>query len=62
MQRTINSLKNLWQDETGQDVVEYALLAALVALSVASEMHSFGKTMKKDYNTIGNDFVKHKQY
>jgi hypothetical protein len=33
-----------------------------VALSVASGMNRFGKTMKKDYNTIRDDFVKHKRY
>jgi pilus assembly protein Flp/PilA len=28
-----NILKRLWRDETGQDLVEYALVAALLALA-----------------------------
>lgn len=62
LQLVVNSLKALWQDESGQDVIEYALLAALVALTAVSSMHAFGKNMKKDYTTIGTDFAKQKKY
>jgi pilus assembly protein Flp/PilA len=62
LQRAVQSLKTLWHDESGQDVVEYALLAALIALSVVSEMHKFGTALEKDYTTIGTDFAKHKNY
>jgi Flp pilus assembly pilin Flp len=62
LQRAVNSLKTLWQDESGQDVVEYALLASLIALAVAGEVHNFGTALKKDYTTIGDDFAKHKNY
>jgi Flp pilus assembly pilin Flp len=60
--RAIISLKSLWQDESGQDVVEYALLAALIAMSVVPELHKFGTALEKDYTTIGTDFAKHKNY
>lgn len=62
MLRAIISLKSLWQDESGQDVVEYALLAALIAMSVVPELHKFGTALEKDYTTIGTDFAKHKNY
>ena len=31
-----NLLKRLWQDEQGQDLVEYALLLVLIALAAAA--------------------------
>ena len=33
-----NLLTRLWQDEGGQDLVEYALLMALIALAALSTM------------------------
>lgn len=62
MHRAFISLKQLWRDESGQDVVEYALLAALLAMSVVSDLHKFGTALKNDYTTIGTDFAKHKNY
>jgi pilus assembly protein Flp/PilA len=40
-------------DETGQDVIEYALLAALVALAAFAAMHNFGRKLGRDYTKIG---------
>jgi pilus assembly protein Flp/PilA len=31
-----NIMKRLWKDEEGQDLIEYALLVALVALAMAA--------------------------
>ena len=33
-----NFLRRLWREEEGQDLVEYALLVALVALGAVVEM------------------------
>jgi Flp pilus assembly pilin Flp len=35
-------LTNLWKDERGQDVIEYALLTAFVALSAAAVFYGAG--------------------
>ena len=38
-------LKRLWQDEQGQDLVEYALLLVLIALVAVSTLQTLGKTI-----------------
>lgn len=32
----MNTLKRLWKEDEGQDLIEYALLVALIALAVAA--------------------------
>ena len=39
-------LKRLWQDEQGQDLVEYALLVALIALVAATTVQSVGTAIQ----------------
>lgn len=34
------TLKRLWQEEQGQDLVEYALVAALIALASVAALNS----------------------
>ena len=41
-----NSLKRLWQDEQGQDLVEYALLLVLIALASAATIKTLGTAVK----------------
>ena len=38
-------LKRLWQDEQGQDLVEYALLLVLIALVAVSTLKTLGQTI-----------------
>jgi len=40
-----NLLKRLWQDEQGQDLVEYALLLVLIALAAATTIQTLGKSI-----------------
>jgi len=47
----INMLKKLHKEETGQDLVEYALIAALIAVACVG-------TMKALATAIGNEFTK----
>jgi len=35
-----NLLKRLWKEEAGQDLVEYALLIALIALALVAAMQT----------------------
>ena len=39
-------LKNLWQDEQGQDLIEYTLLMAFVALASAALFIGAGGSIK----------------
>jgi pilus assembly protein Flp/PilA len=41
-----NLLKRLWQEEDGQDLVEYALLLVLIALVAATSVRTMGNAVK----------------
>jgi Flp pilus assembly pilin Flp len=41
------SVRGLWRDETGQDLIEYTLLMAFVALSSAALFASAGTNVSK---------------
>jgi pilus assembly protein Flp/PilA len=43
-----NLIKRLWKEEEGQDLIEYALLVALIALGAAAVFPTIGTTI----NTI----------
>ena len=48
-------LARLWQEEKGQDLVEYGLILALLALTIVSTMSKLGSTIKNVFsNTAGN--------
>ena len=53
MKVTGSYLQSILLDDAGQDVIEYALLAALIALAAFTAMHTFGKKLSKDYTRIG---------
>ena len=38
----LNVIRNLKQDESGQDLIEYALIAALIALAAVTSMGVLG--------------------
>jgi len=50
----LNVMKRLWQDEQGQDLIEYTLLMAFVALASAALFISSGASISQiwsDTNT-----------
>jgi pilus assembly protein Flp/PilA len=46
-------LKHLWQEEEGQDLVEYALLVVLIALAVAAAMNTLANSISSAFSTFG---------
>ena len=42
------------RDETGQSLVEYALVAALIGLAAVTAMSGFSTKMKQAFNSVGN--------
>lgn len=44
-------MRNFWQDETGQDLIEYTLLLAFVALSSAALFTNAGRSVKGIWTT-----------
>lgn len=42
------------QEDSGQDLIEYALIAALIGLGAVASMKSLATTISNAFNTIGN--------
>ena len=45
-------LTNLRQDESGQDLIEYALVAALIALGAVTSMKSVSTAIGSEFSKI----------
>ena len=52
MKQLVNRFVN---DESGQDLIEYALIAALVALVAITGLNGLASSIKAEYAKIGND-------
>ena len=50
-------LKNLMMEESGQDLIEYALVAALVGLGSVAAMSSLANSIGNTFNGIGNQLT-----
>jgi len=50
-------LKSLRQDESGQDLIEYALVAALLALCAVASMQIFSTEIANAFATIETRFT-----
>jgi len=50
----INLSRNLITDESGQDLIEYALAAALVGLASVSAMNALANSIYNFYYSIAN--------
>ena len=48
-------LKALWTDESGQDLAEYALLLALIAIVVIVAVRVLGPTIRDVFTTINTE-------
>ncbi len=48
----LNTLKNFVREEEGQDLVEYALLLALITLAVAATLGTFTESLKGVWDTV----------
>ena len=56
MKRVINPIwkMRIWQDTQGQDLVEYALAAGLVAVAAVACMPGLSGTVNNVFSRIGN--------
>jgi pilus assembly protein Flp/PilA len=48
---------NLMNDESGQDLIEYALVAALVGLGAVAAMKTLGSTISTAFGTVGTSLT-----
>ena len=46
-------LSKVWTDESGQDLIEYALVACLIALGATAAMSSFATTIGAAFTSVG---------
>jgi pilus assembly protein Flp/PilA len=51
------NLKDLMKDDEGQDLVEYALLVALLSLAAVASITALGGKIQNIFNGIGNALV-----
>jgi pilus assembly protein Flp/PilA len=49
-----NLLKRLWQEDEGQDLTEYALLLALIALGAIATMGKLGNAINSAFGNATN--------
>ena len=49
--------KALWADESGQDLVEYALLVALIAIVVIAAIRILGPIIATVFNNISDELT-----
>ena len=50
-------IKRLWTEEEGQDLIEYALLIALVALAATFGMNSLAQAINNEFTTLGSSLT-----
>jgi pilus assembly protein Flp/PilA len=50
-------LQNLMNREEGQDLVEYALVVALIALGATAAMSSLAAAISTEFGTISSSFA-----
>ena len=55
--RVLNVLRSLHRDESGQDLIEYALVAALIAFGAVSTMNALATNINTAFSKIGSKLV-----
>ena len=48
----MHTLVSLWTEESGQDLAEYAILLALIAIVVIAAVRLLGPTIRDTFQTI----------
>ena len=52
--RALSALRSLHGDESGEDLVEYALIAALIAFGAVCAMDTLANNISSAFSTIGS--------
>jgi pilus assembly protein Flp/PilA len=50
-------IKRLWSEEEGQDLIEYALLVALIALAATAGMTSLATAINTEFISLGTSLT-----
>jgi len=51
--QVVKRLRTFLTEDSGQDLIEYALIAALIALGAITSMGSLSNYISNEFNTIG---------
>lgn len=51
------ALKNLLKDDSGQDLIEYALVAGLISLAAATLLPGIGSSINSVFNNISTSLT-----
>lgn len=54
MERVTNTLLRLFEEESGQDLIEYALVAALIGFAAVAGMGTLANYISNAFSTIGS--------
>lgn len=54
MKTILNKLRSFVVDESGQDLIEYALVAGLIGLAAVVAMGSLATSIGSSFNTVGS--------
>jgi pilus assembly protein Flp/PilA len=57
MKSAMRLLEALYADESGQDLIEYALIATLIALVAITGLNGLASTIKSEYSSITSSFA-----
>jgi pilus assembly protein Flp/PilA len=52
--KLITRMRALLNEESGQDLIEYALIAALIALGALAAMGGLSNAISNEFNVVGN--------
>jgi pilus assembly protein Flp/PilA len=54
MRRVSDCVKDLFLEDSGQDLIEYALVAGLIGLGAVLAMSGLATKIGNSFNTVGN--------
>jgi len=57
MKNILRTLNALHKDESGQDLIEYALVAALIAFGAVTAMNSLAGNINTTFSKIGSKLI-----
>ena len=54
MPKNLINLLKIWSDSTGQDLIEYALMAGFVAVAAGAAFPPLADTISQIFSTVGS--------
>jgi len=54
MEPVARILQNLWQDESGQDIAEYAVMLAVILVIVVGTVRLIGSNANNVFSSVGS--------